>query len=207
MHPFLEGIIAGYGIAIPVGAVAVLIINSAIRCGFRTGFSAGAGAAMADFVYALLASVAGVAMTAALKPLATPLRILGGLVLVGIAMAGLWRGYKRKANPVQTIQDCAPLKTYLQFLAITILNPLTIVYFTAYIIGRDYPVEGYSMQQVILFVAGAGLSSLSWQTLLAALGGLAGKRLTPVWQMMVTLFGNLIVLALGLRILLAVAFR
>lgn len=201
MHPFLEGVIAGYGIAIPVGAVAILIINTAMQHGFRIGFMAGAGAASADFLYALLASIAGVALTAALKPIAVPLRILGGIVLVGIALAGLWRGFKRKDHPAPTLRDSSPLKTYLQFLAITLLNPLTIVYFTAFIIGRDYAIEGYSMQAVILFVAGAALSSLSWQTLLASLGGVAGKRMEPGWQMVTGLLGNLLVLAIGLRIL------
>jgi threonine/homoserine/homoserine lactone efflux protein len=204
MHPFIEGVIAGYGIAIPVGAVAILIINTAMRCGFRTGFMAGAGAATADFLYALLASIAGVALTVALRPIAVPLRILGGLVLVGIALAGLWQGRKRRDNPIQPTRNCSSLPTYLQFLAITLLNPLTIVYFTAYIIGRDYTVGGYSIQQTILFVAGAGLSSLSWQTLLAGIGGAAGKRLAPGWQVITSLVGNLLVLALGLRIILSV---
>ncbi len=201
MHPFIEGVIAGYGIAIPVGAVAILIISTAMRCGFRTGFMAGAGAATADFLYALLASIAGVALTAALKPIAVPLRILGGLVLVGIALAGMWQGRKRRDQPAQGTRDCSPLPVYFQFLAITILNPLTIVYFTAYIIGRDYTSEGYSIQQAILFVAGAGLSSLSWQTFLAGLGGIAGKRLGSQWQMITSLAGNLLVLALGLTVL------
>lgn len=204
MHPFIEGVVAGYGIAIPVGAVAILIINTAMRCGIQTGFMAGAGAATADFLYALLASIAGVALTVALKPIAVPLRILGGLVLVGIGLAGLWKGLRHRDNPVLGNRDCSSLPTYLQFLAITLLNPLTIVYFTAYIIGRDYSAGGYSVQQAILFVVGAGLSSLSWQTLLAGIGGATGKRLTPGWQMVTSLIGNLLVLALGLRIILSV---
>jgi threonine/homoserine/homoserine lactone efflux protein len=206
MHPFIEGVIAGYGIAIPVGAVSILIINIAIRWGFRTGFMAGAGAATADFLYALLASAAGVALTAALKPYAISLRIMGGIVLVGIALAGLWQGFKRRDNLAQGILSGSPLSTYLRFLAITILNPLTIVYFTAYIIGRDYPAEGFSIQSSLLFVFGAGLSSLSWQTLLAMIGGAANQRLSPGWQLATSIFGNLLVLALGLRILLSVAY-
>jgi threonine/homoserine/homoserine lactone efflux protein len=206
MHPFLEGVIAGYGIAIPVGAVAILIINTAMQRGFRIGIMAGAGAASADFLYALLASIAGVALTAALQPVARPLRILGGLVLVGIALAGLWQGVKRKEHSALATQEGSLLKTYFQFLAITILNPLTIVYFTAYIIGRDFTADDYSLQSVLLFVAGAGLSSLSWQILLALVGGAAGKRLSSRWQLLTSLAGNLLVLALGLRILLT-AFR
>lgn len=203
MYPFIEGLIAGYGIAIPVGAVAILIVNTAIRCGFRIGFLAGAGAATADFLYAILASVAGAALTVALKPIAVPLRLLGGLVLIGIGCAGLWQGLRRSGQQERTAESCAPLKMYAQFVGITIINPLTVVYFTAFIIGRDAAAAGFSLAANLLFVLGVGLSSLSWQTLLAVLGGVAGNRLSPRFQFLTTVLGNLLVVALGLRILLS----
>jgi threonine/homoserine/homoserine lactone efflux protein len=59
MQAFVLGMIAGYGIAIPVGAIAVLIVQVGIRCGFRCAASAGAGAATADLLYALLAVTGG----------------------------------------------------------------------------------------------------------------------------------------------------
>jgi threonine/homoserine/homoserine lactone efflux protein len=203
MYPFIEGLIAGYGIAIPVGAVAILIVNTAIRCGFQIGFLAGAGAATADFLYAVLASVAGVALTVALQPLAVPLRLLGGLVLIGIACVGLWQGLRRSGQPERTAESCAPLKMYAQFVGITIINPLTVVYFTAFIIGRGASAAEFSLAANLLFIIGVGLSSLSWQTLLAALGGIAGNRLSPRFQFLTTVLGNLLVVGLGLRILLS----
>jgi len=56
MTPFWEGVLAGYGIAIPVGAIAVLIVDMGLRRGFGFGLMAGAGAATADFLYAGLAA-------------------------------------------------------------------------------------------------------------------------------------------------------
>ena len=38
MTAFGEGVVAGYGIAIPVGAIAILIIELGLRRGFRAGF-------------------------------------------------------------------------------------------------------------------------------------------------------------------------
>jgi hypothetical protein len=35
MRAFAEGVVAGLGIAVPVGAIAVLIVDPAIRRGFR----------------------------------------------------------------------------------------------------------------------------------------------------------------------------
>src|SRR5512136_93542 len=112
MSPFVEGLLAGYGIAIPVGAVAILIVNTSIRCGFAVGFMAGAGAATADVLYAILASTAGAALTATLQPLASPLRIAGGLVLISLAAAGLWQGLRHPDGPAGMVEVCPPLKMY-----------------------------------------------------------------------------------------------
>jgi threonine/homoserine/homoserine lactone efflux protein len=201
MSPFVEGLLAGYGIAVPVGAVAILIVNTSIRSGFTIGFMAGAGAATADLLYAVLASVAGAALTAWLEPVASPLRMLGGLVLIGLASWGLWQGLKRGSRPEKTTEARAPLMTYAQFVGITIINPLTIVYFTAFILGRGPSAYQYPVVASLLFVLGVGLASLSWQTLLAALGGVAGTRLSNRFRRLAIILGNLLVLALGARIL------
>lgn len=68
MTPFIEGLIAGYGIAIPVGAIAILIVEMGLRCGFKVGFMAGAGAATADLLYASLATLAGAVIIGWLEP-------------------------------------------------------------------------------------------------------------------------------------------
>jgi threonine/homoserine/homoserine lactone efflux protein len=201
MSPFVEGVLAGYGIAIPVGAVAILIVNTAIRRGFRIGFVAGAGAATADFLYAVLAAVAGAAVTAALKPLAVPLRVSSGLVLVGIAAWGLWRGLRRSPDGDSRRETSSPLRTYAQFVGITIINPLTVIYFTAFMIGQGGSLAGSPLSSSLLFILGVGLSSLSWQSLLAAFGGVAGRRLSPRFQVLATVLGNLLVLGLAARIL------
>ncbi len=98
-----------------------------------------------------------------------------------------------------------PLRTYAQFLGITIINPLTIVYFTAFIIGRD-TIPRFISTSNMLFVFGVGLASLSWQTLLAGLGGIAHNRLSKRFRTLATILGNLVVMGLGLRILLSAVF-
>jgi arginine exporter protein ArgO len=203
MSPFVEGLLAGYGIAIPLGAVAVLIVNTAMRCGFSVGFCAGAGAASADLLYAVLASVAGAALSAALAPLAGPLRLFGGLVLIALAAMGLRRGWKQRDEPGRTADRCAPLTMYAQFLGITILNPLTVLYFTAFVLGRGGSATGYGLASNVWFVAGVGLASLSWQTLLAMVGGLARFRMSAAVRKLAILLGNTLVLALGVRVLLS----
>jgi len=201
MSAFVEGLAAGYGIAIPVGAVAILIVNTALGCGFRIGFMAGAGAATADLLYALLAALAGATLSRLLTPLALPVRIVGGAALIGLAVWGMWKGLRPVAGGPPAVVASRAFPTYMQFVGITLLNPLTILYFTAYILGRQAPEGGASLAESALFVFGAGLASLSWQTLLAGVGGFSRRSLTARMRAAAVVLGNLLVLGLGLRVL------
>ena len=90
-------------------------------------------------------------------------------------------------------------RTYIRFIGLTLLNPLTIVYFVALILARDVD-SSLTACDRLLFVAGAGLASLSWQTMLAGTGALAKRYLSPRFQIIASIVGNIIVMGLGLRI-------
>ena len=200
MSPFLQGLIAGYGIAVPVGAIAILIVELGLRRGFWAGFAAGAGAATADFIYASLAALAGQALAEALAPYAGTLKLASALVLVGLGGWGLWRGLRaaRPAGQSRPAADAKPLwATYARFVGLTLLNPLTVAYFTALILGRGAEIARWGGRAA--FVLGAALASLSWQSLLAASGALGHRHLSPRVQRAASLLGNLIVVGLGIR--------
>jgi hypothetical protein len=55
----LAGMFAGYAIAVPVGVIAVLIIETGMMGGLRRGLAAGAGAATVDLLFCSLALVVG----------------------------------------------------------------------------------------------------------------------------------------------------
>lgn len=202
MTPLLEGLLAGYGIAIPVGAIAILIVNASLRCGFQAGWMAGAGAASADLFYAAVASVAGSALIKLLQPVAGPVRVISGLALILMAAYALWRQRQPVTTDGPVTAACQPWRLYGQFLGLTLINPLTVVYFTAFILGRA-PATAPTPAARLIFILGAGAASLSWQTVLAAVGGFARARLSTRFQSAATLMGNLLVLTLGLRILLS----
>lgn len=203
LEAFLAGALAGYGIAIPVGAIAVLIVELGLRRGFRPAFAAGAGAATADIIYAGIAVWLGLAVGAALSPYATTLRLLSSAVLIGIGIYGLWKASRRRkqteTDPGSAVERKSP-QVYVQFLGLTLLNPLTVTYFTALILGRAGEAE-LDLAGKLAFMMGAGLASLSWQSLLAAIGAVGNRHLSPRFQLLASVAGNLLVIGFGLRIL------
>jgi len=196
MDAFIKGAFAGYVIAIPVGAIAILIVDMALRRGFQAGFFAGAGAASADLIYASLAAIAGHVLAAWLAPLEVPLQIASGIVLIGLGAYGLWNTRRRSRTLAEADSTRQPaVRVYQQFLGLTLLNPATIAYFASLILGGGADLN--SLVDRGLFVEGAALASLSWQTALAAFGGIAGKRLPARVQILTSVLGNLMVAGLG----------
>lgn len=202
----LEGMLAGYGIAIPVGAIAILIIDMALRRGFLAGFMAGAGAATADFLYAAIAVLAGFALLSYLAPYSTFLQALSSAVLIGLGCYGLVRIWHQRihsrAKPIKS-NVRSPLGIYTRFLGLTLLNPLTIVYFGALILGRDLQTD-WSAVDSVAFILGAGLASLSWQTFLAAFGAATRSFLSEKMRDYVSVVGNLIIIGFGISIILQI---
>jgi threonine/homoserine/homoserine lactone efflux protein len=193
IEPFIAGVIAGYGIAIPVGPVTVLIIELGMRRGFRTALAGGLGAATADALYATLAAVAGATIALAFEPITPALRLLAALVLAVIAASGIHQTVRRAESGTSTQRGGNELtthtrRTYLRFLAITLLNPTTVLFFGALMLGR--PELGSGPAERTAFIAGAGLASASWQSLLAVFGVVAHRRLPVRAQTAISLVGS-----------------
>lgn len=200
-QPFLQGMLAGYGIAIPVGAIAILIVEVSLQRGFKSGFFAGAGAASADLVYASVAALAGSQLVLLLEPVAQRVQVLSGWVLILLGANGMVRAWRRSRRT--RLEPAAGDSTaiYTKFLGLTLLNPLTVAYFAALILaGTALGID--STIDRLWFVFGAGIASLSWQTLLAAVGAMGKRRLSHRAQLAASVLGNLVVAGFGVRILL-----
>ncbi|MFD9064506.1 LysE family transporter [Kitasatospora purpeofusca] len=200
----LSGLLAGYGIAVPVGAISVLIVTLASRVSLARGLAAALGVATADGLYALLALIGGATLAPLLAPAADALELAAAAVLVLLAAHGLratlrtHRADRDPAGPPPPV-PASPWCTYASLLGLTLLNPLTVVYFSALVLGgRTGP---GSLGAGLVFVLAAFAASASWQALLAAGGALLRRTLTgPRGRLLTGLTGNLVVLALALRL-------
>jgi len=201
----IAGAVAGYAIAIPVGAIAVLIIHASVTHGLRTGLAAAAGAASADFTYATVAVVVGGAATAFIAGIETPLRLIAGVALIGLAVrgfAGLRSAHDPTAARARTASHSRG-RTYVTFLGLTLLNPVTVVYFAALVVGL--PNLGGAGERAVFVLAVFG-ASLSWQLLLAAFGAAVGRGSSHRIRLATAVIGNLIVVGFGSLILAQAAF-
>lgn len=196
----VAGALAGYAIAVPVGAIAVLIIHTAITRGLRNGLAAAWGAASADGIYASLAVIVGGAATSLIERYEAPFKLIAGVVLVGLAIrgfAGLRSTHDPDAEHTRLARHAAK-RTYATFLGLTLLNPVTIAYFAALMVGLP---SLTGAPERVAFALGAFVASVSWQMLLAAFGALLGRGSNRRVRVISAVVGNFIVLGFGLLIL------
>ncbi|MEV6165650.1 LysE family transporter [Streptomyces sp. NPDC052052] len=198
----IAGALAGYGIAMPVGAVTIMIVTLSAQESLRTGLAGAMGTATADGLYALIAALTGAALAGLLRPVAVPMRWAAAIVLVALAVKGLTTAIRRSLDPdsVQRVEAKRPLNTYVQFLGLTVLNPLTIIYFSALVLALrndNWPPMGGFM-----FVTAAFIASASWQALLAVGGALIGRFLTSrKGRLGTAVIGNGVIIVLAARLM------
>ncbi|MET8645215.1 LysE family transporter [Streptomyces sp. NPDC004675] len=202
----VAGLVAGYGIAVPVGAVGAYLVSLTARTSLRTGACAALGVASADGIYALVATAGGAALAAALQPVLVPLRWVSALVLAALALHAAVTGLRRYCSAGDAAVPAAPpgpVRAYLGLLGVTLLNPTTVIYFAALVLGSRATDSAEPLEQG-LFVLAAFAASASWQLTLAGSGALLGRALTgPRGRLLTAFASSAVMAALAVRMLVA----
>lgn len=199
---FVRGFVAGLAIAVPVGAIGVLLVDRALREGFATAASAGLGAATADFVYAVVAVTVGTAVADAIEPAITPLRMIAVVALLAIAVKNFRGALANPADPTEAPPTGKRARTYLTFLGLTILNPATMIYFASLIVGLD--LTGSTWFTKSMFAVGAFVGSAIWQIVLAGIGSAAGARLGDRLRAITSVIGAVVIAGLAIQMALTI---
>lgn len=188
-HDLVAGLLAGYGVAIPIGAIAPLLITLTARTSLRVGVAAALGVATVDGLYALVAVLFGRLLAPALVRVAGPLHWIAFGVLVLIATRIAVTAWRPAGQP----KPVAPHRAYLTLVGLTALNPTTIVYFGALVLGRNPP--------SVVFVLAAFAASANWQLLLVCGGRLLGRFvIAPRGRLVTALAGSAVILVLAVRL-------
>ena len=190
----IAGLAAGFAIAMQVGAVSLLLVETAVARGPRIGIAAGMGVATVDLLFAAAAAVAGGTAGVVLAEHETEIRLVAAATLAAIAVHGLATMHREVAASDETdgagagaagSVDHADRRAggrapdarshYLRFFTITLVNPLTIASFAA--VATSLPLDDASA--AIAFASGVGAASAGWHLFLTAAAGHAGRWITP----------------------------
>lgn len=168
-----KGFAAGVAIAAPVGPVNVLVISRAIEKGWKSGVVSGVGAAAADTFYG---SIAGFSITFIIDFLMReekPIRIAGGLLLLGIALVYA----RKKPAMLERGHDEASHSDLVSTLLLTLTNPTTILSFLVVLSALDMG-ERRPLHLTSVLVGGIFCGSMSWWIFLSTVGARLRDRFT-----------------------------
>jgi threonine/homoserine/homoserine lactone efflux protein len=158
----LQGIIVGFSIAAPVGAIGLLCIEQTLRNGMKLGFVSGLGAATADTFYGIIIALGLTATQQLLLSYKWFLSIAGGFFLCYLGQKKFFSlpKHSHKAHPDSNI-----IKAYFMTFLLTLTNPTTIIDFAALFTGLTINTSHYS--DSLSFVLGVFLGSAFWWFILS----------------------------------------
>ena len=196
------GVLAGLGIALPLGAIGVLIVREGVERGLRGAVPAALAVALVDFGYAVVAVFLGARVAQALSGWERLIQLAGALALAVVVVLGVrstLRSVRTPSDQLPGQADPLPLRhVFARFVALTAINPMTAVYFVALTAGLS--AELAAGRSGAAFALGVFLGSAAWQLVLAVAGSAAGGRMSPAVRVGVSLAGYSIVALYAVRL-------
>lgn len=205
LSALLVGVVAGLGVAVPLGAVGVLLLRTGIGRGWQVAAAGALGVASVDLAYAVVATLFGSAVAAVLRGHEHQVRLIGAAVLAVIALRGLWRVWRSRGRLAEESaalpgpgEAARPWQTWVSFVGLTALNPMTVIYFA--VVAAGLASRWHGVAAPVAFVVGVGVASAAWQLVLAGLGAFAGARSGPRVRVALGVLGDVVVLALAVAL-------
>ncbi|MFE3760692.1 LysE family transporter [Streptomyces sp. NPDC059104] len=215
--PALSGAVAGLGVAMPMGAMSVLLLQEAMRHR-RTAVAAAAGIAAVDLGYAALATAVGPWVASRVSPVEAWIRLVAAAVLLSIAVHALHRSARPApaALPAPSAPSAPPppheardpggsagagagaVRAFGRYVGLTAVNPTTALYFAALTTAQASALTTPATAGA--FLVGVAAASLLWQQTLVALGAFAGRRISPAARAWTFRLGYGLVAAYALKI-------
>ena len=150
--------------------MSLFLVRSTLRSGWTVGFAIAAGIALVDAAYAG-AGAAGAASLLSIDALRTAFSLTGAAVLLALGARSLRDAFRARQAEAASRAAATPGRAFATSLAGTASNPATIASWAAVFAAAS---GAEAAGGPVLLVAGVGVGSLTWMTLLAT--GTAGAR-------------------------------
>ena len=201
---FTIGFLAGLALAIPVGPMAIMLVNTTISRGLRHGVFGALGMATVDGTYALAVFVVGGIIASTLSAFKLAFGLIGALILLILGIQTLAKNLslmgKQDLTQAALEKQGSVAKTFGTFVAATVVNPPTALYFLA--IAPNVANMGFTLDpwNVAVFSIAVFVGSLIWQEALVFVGLAVRGVTTNRFRVWLGLLGGLLIIGLAISI-------
>jgi threonine/homoserine/homoserine lactone efflux protein len=163
LYLFLQGVLMGLLVAVPVGPLGLLCINRALMMGPTHGLLSGLGVATADALAAAIAALGITLISNFLSAHQILLRLTGGAFLCYLGYA-IYSTEPAEQMPIKNLSGL--LSCYATTFLLTVSNPVTFLSFVAIYAGWHVPdLDGHYVAAATLTAGVFAGSALWWVAL------------------------------------------
>jgi threonine/homoserine/homoserine lactone efflux protein len=158
---FCKGLLTGLLVSLPLGPMAVLVIQRTANQDFKSGFYTSLGVALTDTFWALIAGFSVSYIIGFLREYQSILQLLGAVVLFLLGF------YIFRSHPVHAIrkyksEGTSPLKCFFSAVVIALSNPLVILAYIAVFASTNVVFNIHHWPSPLVFITGFLFGSLTW---------------------------------------------
>ena len=195
MQPFVQGVLMGLGVSVPIGPVNVLIMSYALRS-YTKALCLGLGAMSADMLYLAL-SAFGISQLAKIPIVFACISVFGAAFLLYIAL-GIYREAKRSVH-LQSVERGSHVAVFGKGFLLNIFNPYVIMFWLSVSVSIGRERFGFAL-------AGLVCGILSWITLFALAVYKSRAKISDRAARAFAYISALILLFFALKLIYAVIF-
>jgi threonine/homoserine/homoserine lactone efflux protein len=193
----VAGIATGLALSVPIGAVNLIVIRTALNTGWRPAFVAGLGAVASDVVMATVAALGLSSVAQGVMHYAFILELLGGILLVIVGI----RSARTHVNPDDLRPTPHASRLGLTF-SLSITNPGVLLGFFAIFGSMQNVLQlGYGWLRGGVVVLGVALGGIIWWLFLSLLISYLGSKLGPQMLDRISRWSGVLVAAFGFALL------
>ena len=206
---FLKAVLAGFVVAVPIGAIGAMCLRRALQGRWVIGLLTGAGAAAADAVLATAAMFGLSLLTHYILENQRPVLLVGGVFLILIGLRMIHKRHPKLDAEVLTANDqlrrwrvwSAALTTGF---VLTLVNPATLIAFVGVFAGLGLvPDMPHRLLQSWIVIAGAFAGSMLWWMTLTGTAFAVRRHLSLSFVVVLNVILGLLVMGLGVASLLS----
>ncbi len=197
----LSGLLIGVAVAAPIGPVNLICIRRTLKYGMLNGFVSGAGAAVGDGVFAIVAAFSVTAVISFVAAYSGWLQLVGGVFLLGLGVR-TWFDHPHLDDklPDGSLGDLLPVISVTFFLTIT--NPATMLGFIAIFGGvADFTIGTEDYMRASILVASVIGGSVLWWAAITGFVSLFRDRMTDTGLALLNKVSAVIIVLFGAGIL------
>jgi threonine/homoserine/homoserine lactone efflux protein len=200
---FIQGMIIGMTLAVPVGPLSLVCIHRTISDGRLHGIFSGLGVATADSFYAAVAVLGLTIISGLILSYQGIFRCLATFILI---LIGIRVFLSDPMSLDRSPEHESYHKDYLSLLIVALANPLTLVFYAAILPGFGIVVQNTGPVSSAGFVAGVFSGSATWWILLCGTLGSVRSSIQSSHLRLINRISGFMITCFGIALLFLVIF-